>query len=277
MLDVVPRQQSRTAALPRCDTPAVMAAPTLLQRTEGNVRLITLNRPERRNALNAQGWSELAAALQGAQEDAAIRVIVLTGAGTAFCAGQDLSEMTALPEPDTPHPFARCMDVLCRLDKVLIAAVNGVGVGGGLTMLLHCDFVFMSQAARLKAPFVQLGVVPEAGSSYLLPLICGHRGAAEILYGADWIAADRALALGLATAVCDPEALLPTAMARATHIADHAPQSLRHTKRLVLATRTAQLDAARAREDEAFQVRVGSPENIEAVTAFFERRKPDFG
>lgn len=261
----------------RCDIPAVMSAPPLLVRTEGNVRLITLNRPERRNALNAQGWGALAAALQDAQEDAAIRVIVLTGAGAAFCAGQDLSEMTALPEPGAPHPFSHCMDVLCRLDKVLIAAVNGVGVGGGLTMLLHCDFVFMSQDARLKAPFVQLGVVPEAGSSYLLPLICGHRGAAEILYGADWVSAQRALALGLATAVSAPDELLPAAMARAAHIAGHAPQSLRHTKRLVLATRAAQLDAARAREDEAFQVRVGSPENIEAVTAFFERRKPDFG
>lgn len=254
-----------------------MATPTLLQRTEGNVRLITLNRPKRRNALNARGWGELAAALQGAMDDDAVRVVVLTGAGAAFCAGQDLSEMSSLPDPEAPHPFGLCMDVLCRFDKVLIAAVNGVGVGGGLTMLLHCDFVFISQAARLKAPFVQLGVVPEAGSSYLLPLICGHRGAAEILYGADWVSAERALALGLATAVCAPDELLPAAMSRAAHIASHAPQSLRHTKQLVLATRAAQLDAARSREDEAFQVRVGSPENIEAVTAFFERREPDFG
>lgn len=254
-----------------------MSHSIVLQRTDGNVRLITFNRPERRNALNSQGWRELAAALQGAMDDDAIRVVVLTGAGAAFCAGQDLSEMTELPDPDTPHPFGQCMDVLCRFDKVLIAAVNGVGVGGGLTVLLHCDMVFMSRVARLKAPFVQLGVVPEAGSSYLLPLICGHRGAAEILYGADWITAERALELGLASVLCAPDELMPAAMARAAHIASHAPQSLRHTKRLVLATRAAQLDAARAREDEAFQVRVGSPENIEAVTAFFERRKPEFG
>ncbi|MDG1480760.1 MAG: enoyl-CoA hydratase-related protein [Myxococcota bacterium] len=253
-----------------------MPSPTLLVRNVGHVRCLTFNRPERRNALNAQGWTDLADALEAAMADRSVRAVVLTGAGAAFCAGQDLSEMTALPDPSTPHPFSHCMDVLCRFDKVLIAAVNGAGVGGGLTILLHCDVVLMSDSARLKAPFVQLGVVPEAGSSYLLPLICGHRGAAEVLYGADWVTAERAVALSLATARCAPDDLLSTAMARAAHVASHAPESLRHTKRLVLATRAAQLAAARAREDAAFAVRVGSPENIEAITAFFERRKPNF-
>ncbi|MFT5681344.1 MAG: enoyl-CoA hydratase/carnithine racemase [Myxococcota bacterium] len=253
-----------------------MPSPTLLVHTEGHVRRLTFNRPQRRNALNAQGWTDFADALEAAMDDRSIRAVVLTGAGAAFCAGQDLSEMTGIPDPTTPHPFGRCMDVLCRFDKVLIAAVNGVGVGGGLTILLHCDFVFIANTARLKAPFVQLGVVPEAGSSYLLPLICGHRGAAEILYGADWITAERAVALNLATTCCAPDDLLPAAMARAAHVAGHAPESMRHTKRLVLATRAAQLAEARKQEDAGFAVRVGSPENIEAITAFFERRKPSF-
>ena len=253
-----------------------MPEPILLQDTIGGVRLLTFNRPARRNALNIAGWNALTDALEAAMADRSVQVVVLTGAGSAFCAGQDLSEMVSLPDPDTPHPFGRCMDMLCRFDKVLIAAVNGVGVGGGLTILLHCDVVFIAEGARLKAPFVQLGVVPEAGSSYLLPLICGHRGAAEVLYGADWITAERAVELNIATTLFTPDNLLPAAMARAAHIAGHAPESLRHTKRLVMATRQEQVAAARRREDEAFLVRVGSPENMEAITAFFERRKPDF-
>ena len=149
-------------------------------------------------------------------------------------------------------------------------------MGGGLTILLHCDFVFIAEGARLKAPFVQLGVVPEAGSSYLLPLICGHRGAAEVLYEADWVTAERAVELNIATALTTREAVVETAVARGRRIARNAPESLRHTKRLVLATRAAQVAEARRLEDAGFVERVGSAENMEAISAFFERRAPKF-
>jgi enoyl-CoA hydratase/carnithine racemase len=252
---------------------------TVIEERAGHVATLTMNRPDRRNAFNAVMWRELREAMSDAREDDEIRVVVVTGAGSAFTAGQDLGEMSAVTAGDGsggPHPFGAFMDMLCEFDKPLVAAVNGVGVGMGLTMLLHCDFVYIAQGARLRAPFVQLGVVPEAASSYLMPLVIGHRNAAEVLYTADWIDAERAVALGLAGEVCSPEALLPTAQAKAAQVAANAPGSLRHTKRLLLETRKAEVAAARRREDAAFVVRTGSPENAEAIKAFFEKRPPDF-
>jgi enoyl-CoA hydratase/carnithine racemase len=168
------------------------------------------------------------------------------------------------------------MDRLCAFDKPLIAAVNGVGVGIGLTLLLHCEYVYIARGARLRAPFITLGVVPEAASSYLLPALIGYRNAMHLLFESDFIPAERAFELGLATNLCEPAGLLPAALERARWLAAKPLGSLRWTKRLVLATRQEQVAAARRREDEAFTHRVGSPENMEAVTAFFAKRPPDF-
>jgi enoyl-CoA hydratase/carnithine racemase len=143
-------------------------------------------------------------------------------------------------------------------------------------MLLHCDVVYVAEEARLRAPFVPLGVVPEAAASYMLPLIIGHQRAAEVLYTGDWIDARRAVALGLASRLCTQAELLPALLEVAAKIAAGPPGSIRHTKRLLLATRAEQVRAARAREDAGFVERVGSPENMEAITAFFEKRPPDF-
>jgi enoyl-CoA hydratase/carnithine racemase len=174
------------------------------------------------------------------------------------------------------HGFGSFMDRLCRFDKPLLAAVNGVGVGIGLTMLLHCDLVYMAEDARLRAPFVTLGVVPEAASSYLLPLLTGHQRAAEVFFTADWIDAGRALELGIAARVLNREKLLPELRAKAEAIARHPLGSLRHTKRLLLAHREAGIRTARKLEDQVFAERVGSPENVEAIRAFFEKRPADF-
>jgi enoyl-CoA hydratase/carnithine racemase len=154
--------------------------------------------------------------------------------------------------------------------------VNGVGVGFGLTLLLHCDVVYIAEGARLRPPFVALGVVPEAASSYLLPATIGWQHAAEVLLTGDWIDARRAVELGIATRLCAPDELLPAVHAVAARIAAQAPQAVRATKRLLLATRSEQIRAARAREDHAFTERIGSAENLEAIAAFFEKRPPDF-
>jgi enoyl-CoA hydratase/carnithine racemase len=251
---------------------------TVLESLAGGVLRLTLNRPAQKNAFNTQQWRELREALAEARASDSVRVVLLTGAGGAFSAGQDLSEMaqsTTAPAGGV-HPFGAFMDELCRFDKPLVAAVNGVAVGIGLTILLHCDFVFVAENARLRAPFVTLGVVPEAGSSYLLPLVIGWRGAQELLFGDGWLTAARATELGLASRLCASGELLAVAEEKAAALAALPPQALRHTKQLLLATREAQLAAARAREDDAFRVRVGSPENLEAVRAFFEKRAPDF-
>jgi enoyl-CoA hydratase/carnithine racemase len=158
-------------------------------------------------------------------------------------------------------------------DKPLLAAVNGVGVGLGLTLLLHCDVVYIARGARLRVPFVSLGVVPEAASSYLLPLRVGHQAAAEILFTADWVSSARAVEIGLAARELAPEQLLPEMNALAARIAQHPIGSLRHTKRLVRECEREAIRAARAREDDAFRERIGSPENLEAIRAFFAKRK----
>jgi enoyl-CoA hydratase/carnithine racemase len=248
---------------------------TVLEARDGHVLTLTLNRPRQRNAFNRQMWHELRDALRDAQGDPDVHVVLVTGSSGAFSAGQDLGEMTGGAGGEDPG-FGAFMDRLCAFDKPLVAAVNGVGVGIGLTLLLHCDVVFIADGARLRPPFVTLGVVPEAASSYLLPAMVGWHRAAELLYTAEWIDAARAVELGIATHRCAPDALLPAARALAARIAAQPPQAVQHTKRLLLATRDDQIRAARAREDQAFVERVGTPENLEAVMAFFEKRPPDF-
>jgi enoyl-CoA hydratase/carnithine racemase len=256
---------------------------TVLEQRRGSVLLLTMNRPRQKNAFNAAMWRDLREALAAARADDAVRCVVVTGAGDAFSAGQDLGEMGAgaegggaSAEAIGENVFATFMEALIEFDKPLIAAVNGVGVGIGLTLLLHCDYVYMARGARLRAPFVTLGVAPEAGSSYLLPALLGWRRALDLLYESDFIDAERAHELGIATHLCDPVLLLEEALARAGHLAEKPLGSLRWTKRLLLETRREQVRSARAREDDAFAHRVGSAENLEAIKAFFEKRKPDF-
>ncbi len=261
-----------------------MGRETVLEARDGFVLTLTLNRPAQKNAFNTVQWRELRDALREAKSDDSVRAVVITGAGGAFSAGQDLSEMAQAPAPGAAsanagagsHPFGEFLDELCAFDKPLIAAVNGVAVGIGLTILLHCDFAYVAEGARLRAPFVTLGVVPEAAASHLLPFVVGWRNAIELLYGDGWLGAARAVEIGLANQLCAPAELMAVAMAKAAQIAALPPEALRHTKRLLLETRDAEVRNARAREDAAFRVRVGSPENIEAVRAFFEKRAPDF-
>jgi enoyl-CoA hydratase/carnithine racemase len=254
-----------------------VARETVLERLERGVLLLVLNRPKQRNAFNHAMWTELREALADARADDRVRAVVVTGAEGAFSAGQDLGEMGRREEDgDREHGFARFMDELCAFDKPLVAAVNGVGVGIGLTLLLHCDLVFIAEGARLRAPFVSLGVVPEAASSYLLPLQLGHQRAAEVLFTAEWIDARRAVELGIASRLVPPGELLPAALARAEEIARQPLGSPRHTKRLLLAHRREGIRRAREGEDAGFRERVGTAENVEAIRAFFEKRPPDF-
>ena len=256
---------------------------TVLERLEGGVLTVTLNRPRQKNAFNAAMWRDARECFEDALADDRVRAVVITGSGGAFSAGQDLAEMSNLSAGSDSddasgqdNGFSLFMDVLCNFDKPLIAAVNGVGVGIGITLLLHCDYAYIARGSRLRAPFVTLGVVPEAASSYLFPAVIGYRNAIDLLFESDFIGAERAVELGIATHLCDPEDVLAAAIQRAQHLAAKPLGSLRHTKRLVLATRREQVDAARRREDAAFVGRIGSAENIEAITAFFEKRDPDF-
>lgn len=243
-----------------------MKRETLVEELRDAVAVITLNRPERRNAFNNRLYDDTRAALAEARDDDRVHAVLITGAAGAFSAGQDIGEM------GSGHAFGPFVDELSSFDKPLLAAVNGVAVGIGLTMLLHCDVVYVGESARLRAPFVSLGLVPEAGSSLLLPLVIGPQRAAEVLFTSEWINASRAVDIGLAARVLPDSQLVPAALARAAEIAAQPLAALRHTKQVLLAARSDALRAARAREDQAMAARMGSPENLAAIRAFRQRR-----
>ena len=251
------------------------------------IAVITLEREASLNAFDNALYRDLAAALDDAAHDPSVAVVILTGKGRAFSAGQDMSEMAAIGEDvagigDEPSGagaeagFPTLLDALERFDKPLIAAVNGLGVGIGFTILAHCDLVVMAEGARLRAPFCPLGVAPEAASSVLFPDRMGWQRAAWVLYSGEWVTASEALDLGIAWKVVPDDTVLEEARVAAQTIARWPIQSLVATKVAMLAGRTERVRAARRVEDDQFRTLIGSAGNIEAVTAFLERRDPDF-
>lgn len=247
------------------------------------VRLITFARPEALNAFDSALYAATGEALdEGAASDD-IAVVVLTGEGRAYSAGQDLAEMGRLGspedrggEPADPHGFDRFITAIESFPKPVVAAVNGLAVGVGLTMLPYCDLVLVSETARFRAPFAPLGVVPEAGSSYTLPATMGTQAAALALFTGEWFDAATAVASGLALRSCAPERLLDEALDLARQIARMPVVSLVETKRLFLAPRLDSARGARTREEAVFARIVGGPANREAIAAFLEKREPDF-
>lgn len=245
---------------------------TLLEITDGDgVRLLTWNRPDALNALNDELWDATRDALVEAQADPALRCVVITGTGRAFTSGQDLGEMMAPPDhgDDELHGYRGLIPVLEAFDKPLLAAVNGIALGIGVTILPYCDLVWIADGARLKVPFVTLGVTTEAAGSLLLPQRMGWQAAAHFLFTADWLSAEDAVACGLAWKLCPADSLLDDTMAVARRIGAMPVDSLQTTKRLMVAARVDDVRAARAREDAEFARMVGSPENAEALAKFF--------
>ena len=238
------------------------------------VRVLTLNRPEALNAFNGELWDGLRDALNAAAADDSIKCAVLTGSGRAFTAGQDLNQMLEPPTDGDPMAsgYPAFMPALEAFDKPLIGAVNGLAVGIGMTGLGFCDLVLMARSAKMRVPFSPLGVTTEAAASYLLPLRMGWQNAAHAIFTGDWIGADEAQRSGLVWKVVDDEALLAETFELADKIASFGVNSLRTSKRLMMAAHSAQIARARADELAAFQSLVGTEENLAAITAFFARR-----
>jgi enoyl-CoA hydratase/carnithine racemase len=244
----------------------------LVEITDGDgVRIVRWDRPEALNALNDELWDATRDALESARSDAELRCVVLTGTGRAFTAGQDLGEMMAPPEHDdgAVHGYRGLMPVLEAFDKPLLAAVNGLGLGIGATILPYCDIVWIAEGARLKVPFVTLGVTTEAAGSLLLPQRMGWQAAAHFIFTAGWLSAEDAVACGLAWKVVPPYRLMDEVMATARSIGEMSVDSLQTTKRLMVAARADAVRAAREREDAAFVRLVGSQANQDALTQFF--------
>jgi enoyl-CoA hydratase/carnithine racemase len=243
----------------------------------GGVRLITMNRAAKKNAITEDMYAAMADAIYDAQDDATLRVVMITGSDDAFTAGND---MGAFLNPkarmgDADQPVERFLNAILTAKKPLLAAVNGLAIGIGTTMLLHCDMVYAADTARFSVPFINLGLMPEAGSSLLLPRAVGTKKAAEMLMFGDFHDADAALSMGLVNEVFAADALLDQAMQRAQMLAAKPPAALLLIKALL--KREAETPGERmARESALFGERLQSAECKEAATAFFEKRDPDF-
>jgi enoyl-CoA hydratase/carnithine racemase len=245
---------------------------------DNRVRTLTLNRPEVLNAFNEELYNATATALRDAAADPEVAVVLLTGTGRAFSAGNDLNEMQRrITDPafnEQGSHFSTMIDALANFPKPLICAVNGVGVGIGATILGYADLVFMSSTARLKTPFTSLGVAPEAASSYLLPRLMGRQNAAWLLMSSEWVDADEALRMGLAWKVCAPDDLMPDARRYADILASRPIPSLMAVKQTIIAPTRDGIAAATAREIEHFAVLMGAAANVDALAEFTGRRGP---
>jgi enoyl-CoA hydratase/carnithine racemase len=243
---------------------------------DNRVRTLTLNRPEALNAFNEALYQATADALAAAADDADVAVVLLTGAGRAFSAGNDLKEMQArITDPQLAGQgshFTTMIDALSNFPKPLVCAVNGVGVGIGTTILGYADLVFMSSTARLKCPFTSLGVAPEAASSYLLPQLIGRQNAAWLLMSSEWVTADEALRMGLVWKICEPSDLIADSRRHAEILAARPISSLMAVKQAMVEPTRPQIAAATARENAQFAQLLGGQANAQALADFTGRR-----
>lgn len=243
--------------------------------TAGGVLTLTISRPEKKNALTVAMYAALADAISNADNNRDILVILITGSEDSFTAGNDLKDFLDNPPVDPSSPVFRFMHTIAGAKKPVVAAVNGLAIGIGTTMLLHCDLVYAVDTARFQLPFVNLGLVPELGSSLVLPALAGRTRAAELLMLGDPFDTATAKEIGLINAVCSAEDLLGTVRGAAEKLAAKPPAALRKTKALL----NMNMEDIRARIDQEAKVfgeQLNSAEVKEAIAAFFEKRAPDF-
>ncbi len=237
---------------------------------------VELDRPEKKNALTPQMYEALSQALDRADSEARVRAVLIHGKPDCFCAGNDLADFLQRPKQGGEPAAIGFLGRIAAARKPLVAAVGGPAVGIGTTMLLHCDFVYAAPHTRFQLPFVPLGIVPEAASSLLLPRIAGYQRAAELLLLGQPFDATKALAAGIVTAIVEQAELLEHARAVARALAALPPESVRLTKELMKREIAPAVVERMRVEGRLFAERLASPEAVEAFTAFFEKRKPDF-
>jgi len=248
----------------------------IITERSANILRIQLNRPERKNAMTLVMYNTMADLLNAAAKDDQIRVVLWHGAGDSFSAGNDIQDFLKHPPGAGESPQARLIQALIDFDKPIVAAVQGAAIGGGTTMLTHCDFVFAGESAKFQIPFVNLAVVPEFGSSCTVPARIGYLRAAELILLGLPFNAKRAADIGLVTRVLADQDLLATATQTARDLAKKPPAALQACKRLMKSSTRDQLERAVKLENEEFAARVRSAEAREAFTAFIEKRKPNF-
>jgi enoyl-CoA hydratase/carnithine racemase len=242
----------------------------------GSILRVQLNRPNKRNAMTSAMYLALASIFNKGANDDNTRAVLWHGAGDSFCAGNDIEDFLKNPPGAGESPQGRLMEALVNFDKPVVAAVQGAAIGGGTTMLTHCDFIYAGESAHFQMPFINLAVVPEFGSSCSVPARIGHLRAAElILLGAPFDAR-RAAELGLVTQVLSDKDVLARATETAGKLAAKPARALQASKRLMKKQFREQIKAAMKAENEEFSAQVRSEDAKEAFTAFLEKRKPDF-
>jgi 2-(1,2-epoxy-1,2-dihydrophenyl)acetyl-CoA isomerase len=260
-----------------------VAEATILYEVADNTATITLNRPEKLNAFNEAMHGELAQALDRIEADPAIRAVLLTGAGRGFCAGQDLGDRV-MDEGEAPPDLGETLDRLynplvrriCRLERPVVCAVNGVAAGAGANLAFNCDLVLAARSAQFIEPFCRLGLVPDAGGTYVLPRLVGSARARGLALLGERLSAEQAEAWGLIWRVVDDDRLLDEATALARHLATQPTRGLGLIKRALLASATNSLDAQLDLERD-LQREAGRTEDYrEGVAAFMAKRQPAF-
>jgi enoyl-CoA hydratase/carnithine racemase len=237
---------------------------------------LRFNRPEKKNALTLAMYTTLAEAIGRADEDDAVRVVLISGTQVCFTSGNDLADFMNTPPIGKESPVMQFLGVLSQARKPLVAAVSGTAVGVGVTMLLHCDLVYAGESALFQLPFVNLGLSPEAGSTLLLPRMMGHQRAAELLLLGEAFSAEKAREVGIVNAVCPDGELLEMALHKAGQLAAQPAAAVRLAKALMKRGDATVVRETIAEEGERFMERLRSPEAAEALRAFIEKRKPDF-
>jgi enoyl-CoA hydratase/carnithine racemase len=248
----------------------------IITERSGSVLRVELNRPAKKNAMTSSMYVTLADVFNDAVKDEQVRVVLWHGAGDSFCAGNDIEDFLKNPPGPGESPQARLMNALVDFDKPLIAAVQGAAIGGGTTMLTHCDFVYVGESAKFQMPFVNLALVPEFGSSFSIPARIGHIRAAELILLGQPFDARKAADLGLVTQVVSDQSLLATATETARKLAAKPAGALQASKKLMKQSFREQIKAAMRAENEEFSAQVRSQDAKEALAAFLQKRPPNF-
>src|SRR6185503_1396994 len=248
----------------------------ILTERSGSILRVTVNRPEKKNAMTSAMYNALADAFNDAAKDGDVRVVLWDSAGDSFSAGNDMEDFMQHPPGEGESPQSHLVNSLLNLYKPVIAAVHGVAIGGGTTLLTHCDFVYAGESAKFQLPFVNLALVPEFGSSWSLPTRSGYIRAAELFLLGQPFSAETAAEIGLVTRVVPDSELSATAKETAEKLAAKPIGALRATKKLLKRSSRQQVEEAIQAEVEEFSTRVRSAEVREVFTAFLEKRAPDF-
>jgi enoyl-CoA hydratase/carnithine racemase len=248
----------------------------VLVESRDRVQRIELARPEKKNALSPEMYAALARAFEAADADAGIRAVLIHGTSGCFTSGNDVKDFLELPRGPADSPASGFLRAIAGAKKPVVAAVGGPAVGVGTTMLLHFDLIYAAPSARFQLPFVQLGLLPEAASTLLLPVIAGYQRAAELLLLGQPFTAEKALAAGIVTAIVPEAELLERAREAALALAALPPASVRMTKELMKRALAAAVRERMQEELGLFGERLKAPEAKEALSAFLEKRRPDF-